>query len=166
MQGQPGLQGWGRDPPLMEGAAESWRLCVPSSPSPLLPQLFPPFPQAEGTPPAQGPCPSAHQEGPCPPWAAPCWGAFEQSPDCLHAETRDAGPSMRPSELGPWASPPGQTLGEDRPEIVSVTSDCLCLSSSLSLSAFPCCLFCTAVCTYHAPSIHLAPSISAAPAPS
>lgn len=101
---------------------------VPSSPPLLLPQLFPPFPGAEGTPPAQGPCTSAHQEGPCPGWAAPCWGAFEQSPDCLHAVTRDTGPSMRPSELGPWASSQGRPVGEDRPEIV-------CLSPSLSLSA-------------------------------
>ena len=42
--------------------------------------------------------------------------------------TRDTGPSMRPSELGPWASSQGRPVGEDRPEIV-------CLSPSLSLSA-------------------------------
>ena len=99
------------------------------------------------------PGPLSWNLGPCPPWAAPCWGAFEQSPDCLQAGTRDTGPSMRPSELGPWASSPGQTCGGRQ------ARSCLCLSPSLSLSAsrflsvFPCCLFCTAVCSYH-PSIH------------
>ena len=99
------------------------------------------------------PGPPSWNLGPCPPWAAPCWSAFEQSPDCLHAGTRDTGPSMRPSELGPWASSPGQTCGGRQ------ARSCLCLSPSLSLSAsrflsaFPCCLFCTAACSYH-PSIH------------
>lgn len=90
--------------------------------------LHPPFchscfhrsPKQRARPQPKAPAPQPTKKGPTHPWGAPCWGAFEQSPDCLHAGTLDAGPSMRPSELGPWASPPGQTWGEDRPEIVFV----------------------------------------------